>query len=158
MKTIVSLVLAASCALPAFQVAAQEPGAMTSPGRPLPEQQTENGVKFICGGIGMTEAERMKALASQYDLMVTFAASNGAYLADIGVEIAHGKDTLVTAKCGGPIMLVDLPKAGTYRITADTEGQKQVRTARIRDGESGKRLSVTWPVRLVDNPSTGGRN
>lgn len=158
MKTIVSLFLAASCTALAFPVAAQEPEAMASAGTPLPEQQTENGVKFICGGIGASEAERMKALAGQYDLMVTFAASNGAYLADVDVEIAHGKDTLVTARCGGPIMLVDLPKPGTYRITADTEGQKQVRTARIRDGDSGKRVSVTWPVRLVDSPSAAGRN
>ena len=156
MKTIASLVLAASCAALLSPVAAQDPGAAA--GRPLPEPQTENGVKFLCGGIGMTEADRMKALSRDYDLMVTFAASNGAYLADIGVEISHGKDKLVTAKCGGPIMLVDVPKPGTYRITADTEGQQQVRTARVRDGEKGKRVSVTWPVRLVDSPGTAARD
>lgn len=158
MKTIVSLVLSTCCAAMASPVAAQEPGGVASAGRPLPQLQTENGVKFMCGGIGMTEAGRMKALASQYDLMVTFAASNGAYLADIGVEIARGKDKLVTVKCGGPIMLVDVPKPGTYRITADTEGQQQVRTAHVREGEQGKRVRVTWPVRMVDGDGTAGRN
>ncbi|MBZ2209764.1 hypothetical protein [Massilia soli] len=156
MKTIASLVLAASCAALVIPVAAQDPGAAA--GRPLPEPKTENGVKYVCGGIGMTEAERMKALSREYDLMITFAASNGAYLADIGVEIAHGKDKLLTANCGGPIMLVDVPKAGTYRITADTEGQQQVRTARVRDGVTGKRVNVTWPVRLVDRPDTAARD
>ena len=157
MNTIASLVLAASCAALLTPVAAQDPGGAAA-GRPLPEPQTENGVKYLCGGIGMTEAERMKTLSRDYDLMVTFAASNGAYLADIGVEISHGKDMLVTAQCGGPIMLVDVPKPGTYRITADTEGRQQVRTARVRNGEKGKRVSVTWPVRLVDNPGTAARD
>lgn len=157
MKTIPSLVLAACCAALVVPVAAQNTGAAPA-GRPMPEPQTENGVKFVCGGIGMTEAERMKTLSSQYDLMITFAASNGAYLADIGVDISHGKDKLVSATCGGPIMLVDLPKPGTYRITAESEGQQQVRTARVRDGETGKRVSVTWPVRLVDSPSTAARD
>ena len=53
---------------------------------------------------------------------------------------------------------VDVPKPGTYRITAVTEGQQQVRTVRVRDGETGKRVIVTWPVRLVDSPGSAARD
>lgn len=158
MNILSALLVAVSCTTLTLSVAAQDRPAGRSSVRPLPQSQTENGVTYICGGIGMTEAARMKQIAPDYELMLTFAASNGAYLADIDVAIANDSgEKLVATRCNGPIMLVDVPQAGTYRITAETEGHKVVRTARVKDGQKGKRLSVTWPAPLVDSTSTAPR-
>ena len=152
MKTLAAVLLSMSCTTLTLSVAAQEPATGAAGVRPLPQVHDENGVRYMCGGIGMMEAARMKQIAPDYELMLTFAASNGAYLADINVEIAKGTgETLVTAQCNGPIMLVDVPQAGRYRITAEAEGHKVARTARVRAGQAGKRLSLTWPTRLVDS-------
>lgn len=159
MKTIAAVVLAATIPALSAPVAAQASGATPPPpGRMLPEPKTENGVTYLCGGIGIGEADRMRELAGKYDLMVTFAASNGAFLADVGVEIAHGGNTLVKAQCDAPIMLVDAPKPGSYRITARTDGNELVRTARVQDGKMGQLVTFTWPLRVVDKPNPAARN
>lgn len=149
MKPSAAILFALSTALvapaPAQDQATDSPGEL-----PLPAVQTENGVNYMCGGIGMTESARMKKLAANYDLMLTFAADNGAYLAAIDVEIARDRgETLVAARCDGPLMLVDVPKSGLYRITAETKGHKVARTARVRDGQAGKQLVFSWRAELV---------
>lgn len=158
MKIFPVLLVVMSCTTLTLSVAAQDGPAGTTGGRPLPQSKTQNGGKYMCGGIGIVEAARMKQIAPDYELMLTFAASNGAYLADIDVTIAKGSgEKLVAARCNGPIMLVDVPQAGTYRITAETEGHKVVRTARVKDGQKGKLLSLTWPAPLSDSASTALR-
>lgn len=143
-------VLSTTLALP---VVAQDPAASSPDELPLPEVRTENDVKYMCGGIGMTESAHMKKIAPAYDLMLTFAADNGAYLAAIDVEIAKDRaETLVAARCDGPIMLVDVPRGGLYRITAETRGHKVTRSVRVRDGQAVRRLLFSWPASLV-----GGR-
>jgi hypothetical protein len=84
---------------------------------------TENDITYLCGGVGQEEAAHMKQAARDYDLMLTFAARDGSYLADVNVDIADsgGKSMLKTV-CDAPIMLVDLPRSGTYRLKAETGG------------------------------------
>lgn len=137
---------------------AQQGAVPTAGTRPMPEVQTQNGVKFMCGGIGMIEAARMRQIAADYDLLLTFAAGNGAYLADIDVSISGPDDTsLVTTRCNGPLMLVDMPRAGSYRIRAESEGMPVTRKVRVTAGQAGKRLSVTWPVSAGADSSTAAR-
>jgi hypothetical protein len=106
----------------------------------------QNSATFVCGGIGDADQKAIKAQAPQHHLMLTFALSSGAYLADVDVQIRDSKGaTVLSTRCGGPIMLVDLPSAGTWNVTAQSNGQ--TRQKQITAG-SGKpvQATFTWPA------------
>jgi hypothetical protein len=106
----------------------------------------QNSATFVCGGVGDADQKAIKAQAPQHHLMLTFALSTGAYLADVDVQIRDSKGaTVLSTKCGGPIMLVDLPSAGTWNVTAQSNGQ--TRNRQISAG-SGKpvQATFTWPA------------
>ena len=118
--------------------------------------KTENGITYLCGGVGKDEAAAMKKAASDHDLMLTFATRRGDYLADVNVTIenARGEPVLRTT-CDAPIMLVDMPSSGTYRIHAEAGGYRQDRTARINTkSRSVASLIMTWPQTLADAGAT----
>lgn len=119
--------------------------------------QEKDGVAYLCGGIGSDEQEQMKSAASKYDVMMTFAAASGAYLADVKVDIADSKgQSVFSATCDAPIMLVDLPKSGSYKITAQSEGKTLTRTARLKEKGSVQRITMAWPDDVVDMGLTPG--
>ncbi|TWO73184.1 carboxypeptidase regulatory-like domain-containing protein [Caenimonas sedimenti] len=102
---------------------------------------------YRCGGVGQDEQQAMKAQAASHDAMLTFAVDNGAYLADVEVQIRDARGaTVLQARCGGPLMLVDLPQAGHYLITATAKGQTLRRSAQIGGGGKPERLAFIWPV------------
>jgi hypothetical protein len=115
------------------------------------QPKTENGITYACGGVGDESAANMKQAASNYDLMVTFAAANGAYLADVDVDIADSRGRLMlSTTCGGPLMLVDFQDAGKYRIRGQAGDRIITRTARVREGGRVTSIAMTWPVQTVD--------
>jgi hypothetical protein len=123
------------------------------------EPQTANGVTWLCGGVGAGEVAQMKRRARDYDMMLTFATRRGEYLADVNVGITDAKGhALVQARCDGPIMLVDFPRGGTYRVHAETGGYSLDRTARIAaKPDRTKSLVMHWPQQIGQEPaaSTG---
>ena len=140
---------------------AQTPGA-DSPNAPVSADiqtavqltpKSENGVTYLCGGIGAAEAAQMKREAVNYNLMLTFAESSGAYMANVSVDIAdeRGKPILHTV-CDAPIMLLNLPAAGSYKITADVNGNPVSKTVRARPGRRGASVGMTWPRGSGANP------
>ncbi|OGB23594.1 MAG: hypothetical protein A3I66_24025 [Burkholderiales bacterium RIFCSPLOWO2_02_FULL_57_36] len=148
-----------ACAASLAQTGAQKlpPGS----DRPLPvpmtylEPKTENGVTYLCGGVGEDEVDAMKQAASGYDLMVTFAASNGAYLAGVDIDIADARGrSLLKTNCDAPIMLVDFDKPGNYRVRADANGHTLTRNAQVRSGGKVRTVAMAWPVKLVDMGAT----
>ena len=101
---------------------------------------------FICGGVGDADQKAIKAQASQHHLMLTFALSTGAYLADVDVQIRDSKGaTVLSAKCGGPIMLVDLPSGGTWNVTAQYKGQTRQKQITAGSGKPAQ-ATFTWPA------------
>jgi hypothetical protein len=105
------------------------------------------GASFACGGVAQDEQEAMKAQARQHDLMLTFAVSSGAYLADVDVEIRDSRGAVVlSAKCEGPIMLVDLPGAGTWRVSAQVNGQTRRQTVTTTGRARPARATLIWPT------------
>jgi hypothetical protein len=101
---------------------------------------------FICGGIGQPEAEALKAQAAGHDLMLTFATATGAYLADVQVSIADARGHVVLdGVCDGPIMLVDLPAGGTWRVTAQVNGLARQQTVKTSRGHTA-RATMVWPA------------
>lgn len=113
----------------------------------LPQASTENGITYVCGGVGSDEADKMKHAARDYDLMVTFATKKGDYLSDAQVAIDDARGhALLTTTCEGPIMLVDLPKGGRYHVRSEMEGQATSGTAVLGRGTKGKSLHLVVPA------------
>lgn len=121
------------------------------------QPQTQDDVTYLCGGVGQEEVSYMKQEARGYDLMLTFAARDGTYLADVDVDIRDAKgNTVLQTNCDAPIMLVDLPRSGTYRIHADAAGYQLDRTAKVQDkARKGGRLAsvvMSWPQQVAEVP------
>jgi hypothetical protein len=113
--------------------------------------QTENGVTYLCGGVGKTEADQMKRDAADYNLMLTFAENTGEFLADVNIDIAdtHG-NTLLNITCDAPILLVNLDKAGTYRVTADVNENAVSRLVHVRSRHAHNAVALVWPRRTIE--------
>jgi len=117
--------------------------------------KTENGITYLCGGIGEDEAAEMKQAASKYDLMLTFASAKGAYLADVNVDITDARrNPVLKTTCDAPIMLIDFSNSGNYRIRAESSGRTLTRTVRIRTGGKVTAMSMLWPVDTTDMDRT----
>ena len=127
------LILAALCQVAALAAAQTAPAARADP----------TVAKFACGGVGQGEQEKFKSDAAAHDALVTFATPGGAYLAgaDVKVSTADGK-VLAQGRCEGPLMLLDVPKPGHYRIEAAYGGQVQHKDAQL--GSKNTRLSFIW--------------
>jgi hypothetical protein len=99
----------------------------------------------LCGGITQDEAQVLKAQARDHALMLTFAESNGAYLADVDVQIRDSRGAVaLSTRCAGPIMLVDLP-AGRWRVSATVNGQSREQTVTTARGRTA-RATFVWPA------------
>jgi hypothetical protein len=117
----------------------------------LPQPKTEDGVTWISGGIGKTQADAFRKEARHYPLALEFVlkpAHKGAraeFTADIPVVIrdAHGK-VLVRAESAGPFMLLKLPE-GRYTVVAEHGDEKLERHVVV--GRAHHRLVFEWPAR-----------
>jgi len=98
---------------------------------------------FRCGGVGQEDQDRMKAEAARHDLMLTFATADGAYVADVDVEIRRGGKVVLQGHCNGPLMLVDLAPAGSYEISATAQGKTEHKTVNV--GAKPASTTFTWP-------------
>jgi hypothetical protein len=118
---------------------AQTPDAPVQP-------KSENGLRYLCGGIGMDESDYMKSQARSHGLLMTFATRDGSYLANVHVDIAdkRGKP-LLSIDCDAPMLLVDLPRGDRYRILAQTGGASLSRSANVT-GSGGNRAVFVWPT------------
>jgi hypothetical protein len=139
----VSTVLSVLACAAAVAAPAQGPD---NPTGTLPEAHAENGIRYVCGGVGSDEAAILKQAAREHDLVLTFATREGNYLADVDVNIADARGrSLLSTTCDGPIMLVDLPKAGTYRVRADVDGREATAKVQLSSHAKGKHLSLVLP-------------
>jgi hypothetical protein len=120
------------------------------------QPKTENGVTYVCGGVGKEEATYMRREAKKHDMLLTFAGKDGEFLADVNVAIkdANGNAVLETT-CDGPMMLVDLPKGGKYHVHAVANGYAVDQTVSVAKGP-GKRKAeqvatvfLTWPTQVA---------
>jgi hypothetical protein len=101
---------------------------------------------YACGGVGQGEQERMKAQAANHDAFLTFAQQGGAYLADVDVRVVDSRGAeVLRVRCDGPLMLLDLPAAGTYKVSATVDGQARDKTIHV--GRGTARAVFLWPAR-----------
>ena len=84
---------------------------------------------------------------SEEDIMLTFTADDGSYLADVDVTIGgKGDQPVLHTRCAGPIMLVNLPAAGNYQLRASVNGHTQTRRLQLRSASAHQRLVLRWPA------------
>lgn len=121
------------------------------------QSKTQNDVTYMCGGIGSDESNYMKKTAARdFDLMLTFAAQSGNYVADVDVTIRDARGNQILAiKCDGPILLVDFPRAGTYRIHADVAGHAINKSVQIMPASRTRAMVFSWP-RDIAGVEVGG--
>ena len=95
----------------------------------MPAWKGEGATRYVCGGIGSDESKAMRAAMKEHPLALLFARADGAYLADVQVEI-QGADgaAALSLRASGPVCLVDIP-AGRYTVVATTQGGESKRQA-----------------------------
>ena len=86
-----------------------------------------NGVKYLAGGVGLSERTHMQEMANDYNVKMVFADSAGAYLSNVGVEIQNSnRNNLLQTYSNGPWFFAKLP-AGQYTITVTHDGKTKTR-------------------------------
>lgn len=98
---------------------------------------------YRAGGVGQAEAEALRAARSDYSLGLTFATREGAFLADVGVQVKRADGEVVLSKSGqGPMVLVDLPP-GRYIVEATSQGRTQNHAVELtQDGH--RHVTLAW--------------
>jgi hypothetical protein len=121
----------------------------------LPPMQMQNGIPYVTGGFGKDESCAMKAAAGNYDLMLIFAERDGAYVADVNVQIIDTSGHTVLDTVSGPLLLVSLP-AGKYRVGAEYNGAAKWRTVNV-GGSQSDRLTFAWASGFgIERTTSGG--
>jgi hypothetical protein len=118
------------------------------------EGRTEQDRRYMVGGVGVEEVERMRQHAAQFPLQLVIASKTGAYLANTEVRInsrEHG--TVLQKTLDAPWLLVDLPP-GSYTIEASNRGRTQQRQVSIGPG-ARQHIVLHFDV-PVDQPGTTG--
>jgi hypothetical protein len=142
-RATIALLLCQAATLALAQAAVNSTSTSTSTASTAGGSAHANAASFRCGGVGADEQERIKAEAASHDLLVTFARSSGAYMADVDVDVRSGGRTVLQGHCGGPLMLLDLAPKGTYEIRARANGVEQHKTVTV--GGKPARVTFTWP-------------
>lgn len=110
----------------------------------ISQSQSDNGIAYMSGGVGLDEREAMHSLATNYNLRLVFAAKEGAYLSDVKVDI---RDTagrnILSAVSNGPWFFAKLPN-GRYRIMVEAGGKNMTRSA-VVGSQRQTALKFYWP-------------
>lgn len=112
----------------------------------LPPEHTLGSVSYVSGGVGVDEAQRFEAAATQYPLVIQLfehASPHAVYTAQAHVKITDlDGHVLLDQESQGPFMLVRLP-AGEYRVSAALNGRHlAARTVQVADGGHAKATFV----------------
>ena len=91
--------------------------------------ETQNGVRFVSGGVGDGERAAMERLERDYNLVVVFSAPSGAFLSGIRFTLKDDAgERLVETETRGPILLAQL-EPGRYVLDARASGRVTERRA-----------------------------
>ena len=97
--------------------------------------ETQQGYRFMTGGIGTEERDEMMQFANQYNLALSFAARSGQYLSDVNVVITDSKGReMVNTISAGPLFYAELPR-GRYNIkVAYDRWSEEIRDLEVGSG------------------------
>jgi len=98
--------------------------AFAVPSAAIDRGATDQGWRYVSGGIGLDEREQFAQMRGDYSLRVATAArGSGAYLAEVEVRITDESGKPVFQReLDGPLLLIDLPP-GRYVVEATLAGE-----------------------------------
>jgi hypothetical protein len=104
------------------------------------------GVNYLNGGIGSEQADRMRAMSSEYPVQMTFAERNQGmdeFVADVHLRVSdeHG-NVVVDLPEQGPIFLLQVPP-GEYLVEAEHQGDVKTQRFDVAPGRHD-RLGFEW--------------
>lgn len=107
------------------------------------EQQQQNGIAYLSGGIGLDETRAIQQVKG-YNLHMTFSTGPGnEYVPDINVTIQNMQGhALLRLNEVGPIVYAEL-SPGKYVIVATRNGQEQRSTVELKGG-AVRDLNLHW--------------
>lgn len=113
----------------------------------MPQTNTQNGVEYVTGGIGLDEVEAIKAESKNWGLQITFTEkvdNRFPWVSDVDLKIEQEKGTepLLKIVTDGPYVLAKLP-SGKYKITASYLGKTLTKTVTINN-KATQRISMVW--------------
>lgn len=112
----------------------------------LPPIQTDNGMKYIQGGVGLGESDAIKADSKNWPLELTFSKANGQqseWVSNVLLVIKDTKGELVLShQINGPMILIGL-NPGKYYIESSYEGQVKNTSLTIKNGVH-QNISIQW--------------
>ncbi len=98
---------------------------------------------YLNGGIGTADQDRMRSIARDWPLRMSFSELTGNFVASVNLVVADKRGTRhLQLQDAGPMTYVKLP-AGTYRITATYHGQAQTQEVTL-DGKTGRDVFFRW--------------
>ena len=119
-----------------------------SPASRLMQVHTDQGIRYVSGGVGEGERAELNALSNQFNLRLLFAMQgSGEYLSAVRVNILDTRGgSILTVGSKGPWFLAQLPP-GDYVVEASATDQSsqqpQRKTAHI-EGSGQSRLDFYW--------------
>ncbi|MDA7418370.1 carboxypeptidase regulatory-like domain-containing protein [Xenophilus arseniciresistens] len=98
----------------------------------LPQAQGSGSIQWRCGGIGSDESTAMRAAMKAHPLSLLFARADGAYLADVQVDIRAEASGGVSQslRASGPVCLLSLPP-GRYVVDASLGGERKTQSVQV---------------------------
>lgn len=112
----------------------------------LPPLQAENDIRFIEGGVGLSESDAIKAESDRWSVKISFSRMNGQkseWVSNALLTIKNSKGTQVFLhKVDGPLILINL-KPGRYLVLSTYEGQSKTADINVISGESLS-VNIQW--------------
>jgi len=104
------------------------------------------GVDYLNGGIGSEQADRMRAMSSDYPVQMTFAERNqdmNEFVADVHLRVTNERgNVVVDLPDQGPIFLLQVPP-GAYTVEAAHQGDVKAQRFDVAPGHHD-RLGFEW--------------
>jgi len=135
MKTLLKIVVAAQLLLVASLALAQ-----------IPDTKYSQGIAYVTGGVGQSEAVAILAEAKEWPLMLELSQienGRGVWIAGAVIKgINTKKQVIFDALADGPYMLINFVP-GDYVLEADYQGATQKRVLSIK-ADSPQKISLFW--------------
>ncbi|SEN36087.1 hypothetical protein SAMN04487857_114109 [Pseudomonas sp. ok272] len=98
------------------------------------QQQQQNGIAYLSGGIGLDESHFIQA-AKGYNLHMTFSVgAQNQYTSDVSVQVQKASGgTVLALDNAGPLVYAQLP-TGKYTVVATRNGEERRDVASIGGG------------------------
>ena len=107
------------------------------------QQQEQNGIRYLQGGIGQDEANALRKTPG-YDLHVELSTGpEGEFQSGANVDIQNAQgQSVLSVVDAGPLLYVQLPP-GKYKVTGNAQGETVQQLVTV-SGKAPTTVSLNW--------------